>query len=137
MKKPQNGFFLFASYDGVLTIEPDYKVCVNDYSCGKTFQLDYLRTLMGPQARIGKLFISTSKAVISVNEGGFIDVKFNLSSGIGGKHNQGGQSQQRFSRKRDDAIKHFFGRVREYMSRVDVDRWEIEGDKNMVKKFSS
>ena len=92
---------------------------------------------MGPQKRIGKLFISTSKAIISVNEGGFVDVKFNLSSGIGGKHNQGGQSQQRFSRKRDDAVKQFFGRVREYMKRVEVDRWEVEGDKHMVKKFSS
>jgi len=92
---------------------------------------------MEPKEKIGKLYISTKEAKIFVIDGDFEDLKFRLTSGIGGKHGKGGQSAARFSRKREEEILHFFKRVKKYMNLLEVETWVFEGDKEIIKKFKN
>lgn len=83
------------------------------------------------------MFISTKRTTISVREGEFEEVKFKLGSGIHGQHSKGGQSSNRFRNIRDMDILLFFKRVRQYMKTLQVDEWEYQGDKEMIKRFQS
>lgn len=63
------------------------------------------------QKRIGKIKLSSKKAIISIIEGEHKDVKFKLTSGIAGKHGKGGQSRDRFQRKREEEVSAFLRKV--------------------------
>ena len=91
---------------------------------------------MTPKKRIGKVYISTKSAKISVIEGEFEDIKYKLKSGILGKHSKGGQSSQRFARNRNELVNQFFKLVRKHMDKLDVSRWIFEGDKEIIKKLN-
>lgn len=62
---------------------------------------------MKPREKMGKIQLSSKKAIISIVEGEFEEVKFKLTSGISGKHGKGGQSKPRFSRKREEEVNVF------------------------------
>jgi peptide chain release factor subunit 1 len=105
------------------------------YICGKTFDVEYLRQLMNPQQKIGKIQLSSKKTIISIIEGEFEETKFKLTSGIPGKHGKGGQSQGRFARKREEEVDAFLRKIYSYSKQLKVDKWIFEGDKEMVKRF--
>ena len=90
---------------------------------------------MKSQPRIGKIKLSSKKVVISIIEGEYQWVEEKLTSGIAGKHGDGGCSQNRFTRKRDEEEKHFLKRVREHAKKIKVQRWIFEGDKQLIKKY--
>lgn len=134
-KLPDTGFILFGSYDGVWIVIPDKRVNRDFYICGKTFDVEYLRQLMNPQQKIGKIQLSSKKTIISIIEGEFEETKFKLTSGIPGKHGKGGQSQGRFARKREEEVDAFLRKIYSYSKQLKVDKWIFEGDKEMVKRF--
>jgi len=92
---------------------------------------------MQPKPKIGKLFISSKKAIISIKEGEYEETKYKLTSGIAGKHHKGGQSQKRFLKKREEAIDRFFKRVIKYMTTLEVEKWEYDGDKVIIKRIAN
>ena len=90
---------------------------------------------MEPQERIGKIEISSKKAVISLIQGEYEEVKFKLTSGIAGKHGKGGQSRDRFARKREEEVNAFLRKIQSYANKVKAEKWILEGDKELVKRF--
>ena len=90
---------------------------------------------MAPQERIGKIQISSKKAVISLVEGEYEEVQLKLTSGIPGKHGKGGQSRNRFARKREEEVNAFLRKVQLHADKVKAQRWIFEGDKELVKQF--
>ena len=97
--------------------------------------MDYLRSLYKEKLRMGRLYLSSKKAVISIVNGEFEEVKAKITSGISGQHKKGGSSSGRFYRKREDDIDLFFKRVQQHMKTFNVDHWKIIGEKSTVKRF--
>jgi len=118
MEIPSNGFILFTAWDGVEVVVPDRPVTHNSYACGKRFDTEKYHEYMLPVEKIGLADISVGKTTLLVMEGDFVSDKMVIQSGISGDHNQGGQSQGRFRRKRQQAIK-------QYLKRVDTERKRI------------
>lgn len=118
-------------------IEPDRPVVINNYLCGKSFDTYYLKQLSEHKDKIGIVDISIKKAELSYKQGDFeIPIK-TLTSGIGHNHNQGGQSQNRFMRKREEAIDQFFNRVIDEMNNYNVKKWKVIGKAgHTVSRFS-
>lgn len=133
----EDGYLMFAAYDGVLTIRPPLPVTRNFYDCGKRFETEYLRSLYFDNPKIGIIDLSTKEAIISIREGEYEAVKLRLTSGIGGQHKKGDSSSGRFYRKREEEINFFFRKVHNRSRDFQVNRWEIRGDKDMVKRYNS
>lgn len=85
--------------------------------------------------RIGILTVSISDATIIIKSGDFEETVQKITSGIPSNHHKGGQSQGRYTRKRDEAIKEFARRVESYTKNVIVDRWEVRGNNDILKSF--
>jgi len=90
---------------------------------------------MKPQERAGKIQLSSKKATISIAEGEFEEIKFKLTSGIPGKHGRGGCSEGRFTRKREEEVNAFLRKVCSRAKTLPVEKWILEGDKEMIKRF--
>jgi peptide chain release factor subunit 1 len=105
------------------------------YECGRKFDVDYAFDLRAYESTTGVIDISTKEAkFIKLQHRQKIE-EYKITSGISGQHNQGGQSASRYDRKREEQINHFFKRVCNKMKSFDVEEWDIQGDKNMVKRF--
>ena len=79
--------------------------------------------------------MSSKKATISIVEGEFEETKFKLTSGIPGKHGRGGCSEGRFTRKREEEVNAFLRKIHSYAGKLPVEKWTLQGDKEMVKRF--
>lgn len=88
-----------------------------------------------PKERIGKIQLSSKRATVSIVEGEFEEVKFKLTSGIPGKHNQGGCYAKKAQNKRDEEVNAFLRKVHSRAKRLAVEKWTLEGDKQIVKRF--
>ena len=90
---------------------------------------------MKPQEKTGKIQLSSKKATISIVEGEFEEIKLKLTSGVPGKHGKGGCSKGRFTRKREEEVNAFFKKVYSCTKTLPVEKWIIEGDKEIIKRF--
>lgn len=79
--------------------------------------------------------MSISDATIAIKSGDFEETIQKITSGIPSNHHKGGQSQGRYARKREEAIKEYARRVESYTKNVVVDRWEIRGSNDVLKNF--
>jgi len=70
---------------------------------------------------IGMVTIDSNDAAIATVNGTTITVHARMSSGVGGKHDCGGQSQNRFQRLHDEGVAQFRGRVAVKMSAIFLD----------------
>ena len=132
VKNPKNGIIIFASNDLLWTFEPELPLCVNFYECGKKFRTDEIIDSFKNKERIGLVEISLKEAIISQKQGVYKQVRYIITSGLPSQHNQGGQSQQRFLRKFWEEVGQYCKRVKEYMNKVDVERWEISGNERLI-----
>jgi len=64
------------------------------------------------------------EAILKKKWGDYIEVLTHLTSGIPSQHGKGGQSQKRFLRKHQQAIKAFSKRVKVKMDSYNVE-WEV------------
>lgn len=67
---------------------------------------------------IGIVTIDSKDAAIATVNGTSITIRAKMSSGVGGKHDCGGQSQNRFQRLHDEGVAQFRGRVAEKMNAI-------------------
>jgi peptide chain release factor subunit 1 len=81
------------------------------YRCDDHFHLDLLRDTLKEEEPIGIISIDTSEAALGRLLGDNLQVIEVLTSGIAGKHRQGGQSARRFERLRENEINGFFNRI--------------------------
>ncbi|MGA1974211.1 MAG: peptide chain release factor aRF-1 [Conexivisphaerales archaeon] len=92
-------------------IEPPKPISVYLYRCDDHFHLDLLRDTIREQEAIGILTIDTAEAALGLLVGDKVSVIEEMTSGVAGKHRQGGQSARRFERLRANEINDFFNRI--------------------------
>jgi peptide chain release factor subunit 1 len=91
------------------------------YSCGSSFQVNFLEEFLENSAKIFTLIIDKSERIIRVIENNGIHLLRHLHSMVPGKQRHGGQSAMRFERLRGLALHEFFMEV------TDVFRGILEG----------
>lgn len=120
-----------SDYGYIICCSPENLVYINDirvsqdlYKCGGEFYASPLEEIMTARLNpIGILTIDTKEATIAYI-GNKVEILKNMTSGISGKHDKGGQSQRRFQRARQQQVKQFFTRVGDACS-VFVDSYPI------------
>lgn len=106
----ENGYIIVASAtDFAWTTE--YLIEEDSYKCGNEFYAVLLEEMqLKTLEPVGVIIVETAEATIGYI-GSSINVLKHLTSGIGGKHSKGGQSQRRFEREREMEITAFFSRI--------------------------
>ncbi len=88
------------------------------HNCDDHFHLDVLRSLLREEELIGILSMDNSEAGYGTISGDRVDVIQVITSGVGGKHRQGGQSARRFERIRENEINDYFHRVAAHATKI-------------------
>jgi len=132
MDVSENGFYVYANHKDVWVVVPEYKNPIDNYTCGKSFRTDYLES---PGEPVGKIYLSTKEAIIVKDFASSQEQLYHLTSGIPSKHSKGGQSQNRFHRKREEAIKAFLRRVKQKVNEVDIEKWLVLGESRLVTRY--
>ena len=90
------------------------------YRCDDHFHVDILKEMLKDDNLIGFLAIDAKDAGWGLLHGDKIEVLKETSSGVAGKHRQGGQSAKRFQKLREMEIGYYFTRLanttREFLS---------------------
>jgi len=106
------GYVICCSPEKLVYIN-DIRVTVDKYYCGGEFYAVPLEETLAAQLNpIGILTLDTKEATLGYI-GEKVEILEHLTSGIAGKHGKGGQSEQRFTRNRQEQIKQFYKRIGE------------------------
>jgi len=120
----KNGYIIVANADG-LVWTGDIKVQKDWYWCGGEFYSSILEETLAMRFNpVGIINIETAEATIGYVSTS-IEVLQHLTSGIGGKHGKGGQSQRRFEREREQEILMFFQRVADTSNKLFLTSYPI------------
>src|ERR687888_1281573 len=109
------------------SIIPPKPVEINLYRCDDHFWTDHLKDMMKDDKVIGILAIDTQEAGLGILSGDRWEVIDTLTSGVAGKHRQGGQSARRFERLRDNELNEFYHRIGEHSQKVFIDQFNVKG----------
>ena len=104
---PSKGILLFTDGNGVFEQDHITSVCEFKYSCSADF-LDFRDQETPPIAVIS---VDNDDAAIGIRRNGSIECLWEGSSGVGGKHGKGGQSQRRYERNREADLHTYYKRV--------------------------
>ncbi len=88
------------------------------YRCDSKFYVAPLKEMIKEKDAYGLIVIDRNEATIALLVGRRIEIAASLTSGIPGKHDQGGQSQRRFSRIIEQLAHEFYKRVGEKASNI-------------------
>jgi len=105
---------------------------VNNYHCGKTFKIDLLQLHLNPKQKEYVIDVNEKTAKLLIKQGDFISTVETLASGISSDHNQGGQSQNRFHRKREQAIKQFCKRILKRSKELEFIEPKYTGNERLI-----
>jgi peptide chain release factor subunit 1 len=76
---------------------------------------------------IGLLAIDSQEAGLGILTGDRWEVVDSLTSGVAGKHRQGGQSARRFERLRENELNEYFHRIADHAQKIFIDEHKING----------
>src|SRR5919198_2419424 len=135
---PENGIVVFCGAiptgKGIGTekielysVTPPKPVQINLYRCDDHFWTDHLKDMMKDDKAIGILAIDTQEAGLGILSGDRWEVIDTLTSGVAGKHRQGGQSARRFERLRDNELNEFYHRIADHAQKVFIDQFNVKG----------
>jgi peptide chain release factor subunit 1 len=111
----------------IYSVIPPKPVQISLYRCDDHFWTDHLKEMMKDDKVVAILSIDTQEAGIGILTGDRWEVIDSLTSGVAGKHRQGGQSARRFERLRDNELNEYYHRVAEHAKRVFVDDYDVKG----------
>ena len=97
------------------------------YRCDDHFHTDILKDMLKDDNLIGFLAIDAKDAGWGLLHGDKIEVLKETSSGVAGKHRQGGQSAKRFQKLREMEIGYYFTRVANTTREYFIDIYPIKG----------
>jgi peptide chain release factor subunit 1 len=135
---PENGIVVFCGAiptgKGIGTekielysVTPPKPVQINLYRCDDHFWTDHLKDMMKDDKAIGILAIDTQEAGLGILTGDRWEVIDSLTSGVAGKHRQGGQSARRFERLRDNELNEYYHRIGEHSQKVFINQFNVKG----------
>ena len=111
----------------IYSVVPPKAVQINLYRCDDHFWIDHLKDMMKDDKIIGILSLDTQEAGFGILTGDRWEVVESLTSGVAGKHRQGGQSARRFERLRDNELNEYYRRVADYAQKIFIDEYDVRG----------
>ncbi len=135
---PENGLVIFCGAiptgKGIGTekieiypIIPPKPVQINLYRCDDHFWIDHIKEMMKDEKVIGIIAIDTQETGLGILTGDRWQTIETLTSGVAGKHRQGGQSARRFERLRDNELNEYYHRVADYAQKIFIDQFNVKG----------
>ena len=97
------------------------------YRCDDHFHVDILKDMLKDDNMIGFLALDAKDAGWGLLRGDRIDVLTHTSSGVSGKHRQGGQSAKRFQKLREMELTYYFNRVAGVTKEYFIDIHPVRG----------
>ena len=138
-KTPEHGMVVFCGVvlpDGaapgsetmiIHDIQPPKPLRQYLYRCDNRFHTDILHNMLKPDKTIGFLALDAKDAGWGLLRGDTLDVVDRTSSGVPGKHRQGGQSAKRFQRLREMHLSDYYTRVADTTRRHFLDENHVDG----------
>lgn len=111
----------------IYPVDPPKPVQISLYRCDDHFWTDHLRDMLKDEKSIGILSIDTQEAGIGILSGNEAKTIDSLTSGVAGKHRQGGQSARRFERLRENELNEYYHRVADHAKQVFIDQYNVKG----------
>src|ERR671915_2360977 len=111
----------------IYSVVPPKPIQINLYRCDDHFWIDHLKDMMKDDKVIGILALDTQEAGLGILTGDRWEVIDTLTSGVAGKHRQGGQSARRFERLRDNELNEYYHRVADHVKQVFIDQYNVKG----------
>jgi peptide chain release factor subunit 1 len=111
----------------IYSVVPPKAVQINLYRCDDHFWIEHLKDMMKDDKVIGILSLDTQEAGFGILTGDRWEVVESLTSGVAGKHRQGGQSARRFERLRDNELNEYYHRVADYAQKIFIDEYDVKG----------
>jgi len=97
------------------------------YRCDDHFHVDILKNMLKDENMIGFLAVDAKDAGWGLLHGDKIEVLKETSSGVAGKHRQGGQSAKRFQKLREMELTYYFNRLELITREYFIDIYPIKG----------
>ena len=97
------------------------------YRCDDHFHVDILKNMLKDENMIGFLAVDAKDAGWGLLHGDKIEVLKETSSGVAGKHRQGGQSAKRFQKLREMELTYYFNRLATTTREYFIDIYPIKG----------
>src|SRR5574338_1572900 len=124
---PEGGGPIGSEVIKLYEIEPPKELQTFLYRCDDHFHVDILKDMLKDDNLIGFLAIDTKDAGWGLLHGDKIEVLRETSSGVAGKHRQGGQSARRFERLREMELSYYYNRVAEVTKEFFIDIYPVKG----------
>lgn len=135
---PENGFIIFSGAipqsntpgterNELTIVEPPDRVKTFRYHCASEFLLEPLVDMLTPTEAYGLLVVGRKEAAVGYIKGNSIEIVKEFTSGIRGKHSQGGQSQKRFERLNEEAEMAFYRRITDTINDVFLKIEDLQG----------
>ena len=109
------------------SVLPPKPIQINLYRCDDHFWTDHIKDMLRDEKVIGLLAIDSQEAGLGILTGDRWEVIDTLTSGVAGKHRQGGQSARRFERLRENELNVYFHRIAEHAQKIFIDENKING----------
>ncbi len=107
--------------------QPPKPVQISLYRCDDHFWTDHLKDMLKDDKAIGILAIDTQEAGLGILTGNEVKTVDSLTSGVAGKHRQGGQSARRFERLRENELNEYYHRIADHSKQVFIDEYNVKG----------
>jgi peptide chain release factor subunit 1 len=135
---PENGLVMFSGAipqsntpgterNELTIVEPPDRVTTFRYHCASEFLLLPLEDMLTPTEAYGLLVIGRKEAAVGYIKGNRIEIVKEFTSGIRGKHSQGGQSQKRFERLNEEAEMAFYRRISDTVNDIFLKIDDLQG----------
>ena len=108
-------------------IEPPKELQTFLYRCDDHFHVDLMKDMLKDDNMVGFLAIDAKDAGWGLLHGDKLEVLSETSSGVAGKHRQGGQSARRFERLREMELNSYYNRVADTTKEYFIDIYPIKG----------
>jgi peptide chain release factor subunit 1 len=109
------------------SVIPPKPIQINLYRCDDHFWTDHLKDMMKDDKVLGILAIDNQEAGLGILTGDRWEVIDTLTSGVAGKHRQGGQSAKRFERLRDNELNEYYRRIADHSQKVFINQFNVKG----------
>ena len=125
--QPEGGGPIGSETVKAFEIDPPKDLRTFLYRCDDHFHVDILGDMLKDDTLIGFLAIDAKDAGWGLLHGDRIEELRSTSSGVAGKHRQGGQSAKRFQKLREMEMTYYFNRVAEVTREFFIDIYQIKG----------
>jgi peptide chain release factor subunit 1 len=111
----------------IYPVNPPKPIQINLYRCDDHFWTEHIKEMMKDERVIGLLAIDNQEAGLGILTGDRWEAIDSMTSGVAGKHRQGGQSARRFERLRDNELNEYYHRVANHAYKVFIEQHKVSG----------